>query len=224
VGLKPQVLIKERQEKEKLTIRLKEKSDSNLVKRDKDMLTTETILKIILEKKNNVDKKVDGVVVKQDLMQIQLDTNESIAISKLENSMDIDIITGNGKKRRINDSIDKKETKYTNHDHNKSTKSLEINKKVNTNIKSEKKPKSVMIGSYESSKVKIAIKTFETFVGNLHLDSCETDIVDMFSKNNIKIIKYGEIPTRLQRARADRVSISYEDKEKIFDSSYGLKE
>jgi len=92
VGIKPQVLIKERQEKEKLTIRLKEKSDSNLVKRDKDMLTTETILKEILEKINNVDKKVDGVVVKQDLMQIQLDTNseninklnESIAISKLE--------------------------------------------------------------------------------------------------------------------------------------------
>jgi hypothetical protein len=227
VGIKPQVLIKERQEKEKLTIRLKEKSDSNLVKRDKDMLTTETILKEILKKINNVDKKVDGVVVKQDLMQIQLDTNseninklnESIAISKLENSMDIDLITGNGKKRRINDSIDKKETKYTNHDHNKSTKSLEINKKVNTNIKSEKKPKSVMIGSNESSKVKIAIKTFETFVGNLHLDSCETDIVDMFSKNNIKIIKYGDIPTRLQRARAYRVSISYEDKDKIFDSS-----
>ena len=227
VGIKPQVLIKERQEKEKLTIRLKEKSDSNLVKRDKDMSTTETILKEILEKINNVNKKVDGVVVKQDLMQIQLDANseninklnESIAISKLENSMDIDIITGNGKKRRIYESIDKKETKYTNHDHNKSAKSLEINKKVNTNIKRDKKPKSVMIGSNESSKVKIATKTFETFVGNLHLDSCETDIVDMFSKNNIKIIKYGEIPTRLQRARAYRVSISYEDKDKIFDSS-----
>jgi hypothetical protein len=40
----------------------------------------------------------------------------------------------------------------------------------------------------------------------------------MFSKNNIKIIKYGEIPTRLQRARAYRVRISYEDKDKIFDS------
>jgi hypothetical protein len=47
---------------------------------------------------------------------------------------------------------------------NKSTKSLEINKKGNTNNKSEKKPKSVMIGTNETSKVKLAIKTFETFV------------------------------------------------------------
>jgi hypothetical protein len=118
VGIKPQILIKERLEKEKLTNQLKEKSDSNQNRRDNDMMNSEAILKEMLEKLNKVDKKVDGVAVKQDLMQIQLDTNseninklnESIAISKLENSIDIDIITGNGKKRKINELSTQRKT------------------------------------------------------------------------------------------------------------------
>ncbi len=118
MGIKPQILIKERLEKEKLTNQLKEKSDSNQNRRDNDMMNSEAILKEMLEKLNKVDKKVDGVAVKQDLMQIQLDTNseninklnESIAISKLENSIDIDIITGNGKKRKINELSTQRKT------------------------------------------------------------------------------------------------------------------
>ena len=216
-------------EKEKLICQINEKSFSNQGNEDNGMTSNEAILKEILLNISKIDKKVDGVAKKQDLMQIQLDSNtdninklnESIAMSKLENTMEIDINTGNGKKRRINDSTETKDSKLTKQVEMKSDKAVKVvdnNTKLNLYNKREKKPRSIMIGSNESSSIKIASRTFDTFVGNLHLESRESDVVDMFSKNNIKIIKYGEIPTRLQRARAYRVRIDYEDKDKIFDS------
>ena len=81
----------------------------------------------------------------------------------------------------------------------------------------------MIVGTNELHEAKAAIKTFDAFVGNLHIDTTEENVVYMFSQNGFQIIRIGEIETRLKIAKAFRVRINYYDKDKIFDHKYWAK-
>jgi hypothetical protein len=72
-------------------------------------------------------------------------------------------------------------------------------------------------GSLKTASRIHSLKTFDVFVGNLHMETNEQEIFNMFSVNHIKIIKYDEIETRLKKARGYSVRIIYEDNDKIFN-------
>jgi hypothetical protein len=72
-------------------------------------------------------------------------------------------------------------------------------------------------GSLKTASRIHSLKTYDAFVGNLHMETNEQEIFNMFSVNHIKIIKYDEIETRLKKSRGYSVRIIYEDNDKIFN-------
>jgi hypothetical protein len=134
----------------------------------------------------------------------------------------------NIKKRKMNEEEQRNEYIKGSHSNQNLQTKYKENKihssSSNNNRRREKSQKTVIIGSNETGKIKAAVKTFDAFVGNLHMETNEQEIINMFSVNHIKIIKYGEIETRLKKARAYRVRINYEDKEKIFNPKIWPKE
>ena len=126
----------------------------------------------------------------------------------------------NIKKRKINEEEQRKEYNKGSHSNQylqTKYKERNIHSSSNNNRKWEKTQKTVIIGSNETGKIKAAVKNFDAFVGNLQMETDEHEIRKMFSVNHIKIIKYGEILTRLKKTRAYRVRMNYEDKDKIFN-------
>ena len=176
--------------------------------------------------------KVDRVSEKQDVMQEQLDINTSninLLSGKItETTMaggDIELeasadgrtsqeeeqgskFPNNNKKMKLcHDEKDKKEM------NNNKRKYRETNESSKENIK---KGKTTVNGNSNEFNIKAAIKTFEVFLGNIDLSCNEREVVNMFSKNGITILRYEEISTRLRRAKAFWVRINYNEN-KIFN-------
>jgi hypothetical protein len=126
----------------------------------------------------------------------------------------------NIKKRKMNEDEQSNEhikRSHTNQYRQTKYNETKIHRSSNNNRRREKTQKTVIIGSNETGKIKAAVKTFDAFVGNLHMETNEQEILNMFLVNHIKINKYGEMETRLKKARAYRVRINNEDKDKIFN-------
>ena len=67
----------------------------------------------------------------------------------------------------------------------------------------QKRRKTVVIGTNgkDFNNIKAVGRTFDVFVRNLDLNT-EVNAVYMFSRNEVKVIEYMEIPTRLKRTKA----------------------
>jgi len=218
IGVKPYEFIQNRLKEESTP---KQKTES----KDSSMSETDNILQAILKSITEVKDKVDNVSNKQDVMQSQIDAhtvsinnwnekfNETIAMDTIFNEES----NANVKKRKMNEEEQSNKGSHSNLYNQTKYKENKINSSSKNNRRREKTQKTVIIGSNEAGKIKAAVKTFDVFVGNLHMETNEQEILNMFSVNHIKIIKYGEIETRLKKARAYRVRINYEDKDKIFN-------
>ena len=221
VGVKPGVFIKNIIKLEGIEKQGKEISNSI-------MSDTDKVLQAILKSIDEVKGKVDHISDKQDTMQIQIDAhtvsinnwnekfNETVA-----EAMILEEIQANVKKKKINEDEERKnggsKGSLSNINHLLKAKENKIFSNLSNNKRREKTQKTVIVGVSESVKVKTAEKTFDVFVGNIHMEAEEGEVLNMFSSNNIRIIKYGELETRLKKAKAFRVRINYEDKDKIFN-------
>jgi hypothetical protein len=237
VIIKPEDLIKERNKATEVIDQLKEATN----KKDKEIknikrMSTDATLKEILSKLQSIGEKVEGVSNKQNEMQIQLDLNSesirnineklneptfatggmeenhSTKINEDEEYSQMELINNNSKKRKVG----------TNNENVGARKILSSTKyQLSGNQAHIKRPKTVIIGTHEgkADKIKAAERSFEVFVGNLDIKTEINAVIDMFSRNGIKVLDYIEIQTRLNKTKAFAVSINYSDKDKIFKAT-----
>lgn len=233
INIKPSEFIKEKNKVSEDTCQFNKIRSETSNKEKENMTNNDEVLQTILQTVQSLKSQVDNISKNQEQMQAQLDLNtESIYAwnNKIIDSTDVmeeeqsKINTSSSappsKKLKANNGESKTPRAiWEGHAARKPARSSTVK-----NGSNEKKVKTIVTGTKTHTNIKAATRTFDVFVGNLDLSTTDKNILDMFSSNNIQIGRYMEIATRMQRAKAYRVRIDYDDKEKVFDPSLWPKD